>query len=129
MSLHAMPFNLRVSAVITLVTLGACTGQPVQKAAPTPVDTAQAASNAEQISALYARLDDDEKRFAAARIGSDRGADKSAAEAKAARRYAGAASAQCLAFATAKPSASSPRSITCCARTAACSARMPAIRT
>jgi len=95
-----MPVNLRLSAIITLVTLGACTGQPVQKATPAPAAAAgQAASNAEQISALYARLDADEKRFAAARASTaTAGADKSATEAKAALDDMQAASAQCLAL-------------------------------
>jgi peptidoglycan lytic transglycosylase D len=94
-----MPFNFRVSAVITLLTLGACTGQPAQKTAPPPVATAQAASNAQQISALYARLDADEKAFTAARASAaSAGADKSAAEAKAALDDLQAASAQCLAL-------------------------------
>ncbi len=92
--------NLRLTTIITLLTLAACAGQPVQKSASPPASAAtQAPSNAEQIGALYARLDADEKRFGAARASAAAaGAEKSAAEARAALDDLQAASVQCLAL-------------------------------
>lgn len=94
-----MQCSLRVLAVVVSLTLGACAGQPVQKT--TPAAQAAAASNAEQINALYARLDADEKRFAAAHAAARAGgnAEQAAApEAKAALDDLQAASTQCLAL-------------------------------
>lgn len=93
-----MQCSLRVLAVAVSLTLGACAGQPVQKV--TPAAQAAAASNTEQINALYARLDADEKRFAAAHAALQAGsADQpAAAEAKAALDDLQVASTQCLAL-------------------------------
>jgi membrane-bound lytic murein transglycosylase D len=95
-----MPGNLRLCTIITLLTLGACAGQPAQKPAPPPSSAAaQAPSNAEQIGALYTRLDADEKRFTAARASAATlGAEKSAVDARAALDDLQAASAQCIAL-------------------------------
>ena len=95
-----MPRISRITAVIALLTLGACAGQPVQKKSqPAAAPDAQAASNAEQIAALYARLDADVKRYSAARASAGTGnAEQSAAEQKAALDDLQAASAQCLAL-------------------------------
>lgn len=95
-----MHCNYRVFAVSVFLTLGACAGQTVQKATPGAQSAPGAASNVEQINALYARLDADEKRFAAAhaalRVGN---ADpRASAEAKAALDDLQVASTQCLAL-------------------------------
>lgn len=76
----------------------ACGSQPVQKAAPA-TDAAPGAAAAEQISALYARIDADSKRYAAARTGAANApADRTAAETKAALDDLQAAATQCLAI-------------------------------
>jgi membrane-bound lytic murein transglycosylase D len=96
-----MSASSRVLVLVVLATLVACAGQPIQRnEAAAPPAPAAAASNAEQVSALYARMDADEKRFATARAataGSD-GAEKSAADARAALDDLLAASAQCQAL-------------------------------
>jgi membrane-bound lytic murein transglycosylase D len=95
-----MQLRCRVLAVAVSLTLGACAGQPVQKTAPSAQSAAAVASNVEQINALYARLDADEKRYTAARAAARAGnADaSSSAAAKAALDDLQAASTQCLAL-------------------------------
>jgi len=94
-----MPAFPRISTVLIAAALTACAGQPVQKNETAPPAAAAGPSNAEQVSTLYARLDADEKRFAAARAaaGGD-AAEKSAADARAALDDLLAASAQCQAL-------------------------------
>ena len=87
----------RILTILIVAALTACAGQATQKTAQAPAAVpATVSSNAEQVSALYARLDADEKRFAAARAatGAD-AAEKSAADARAALDDLLAASAQC----------------------------------
>jgi membrane-bound lytic murein transglycosylase D len=87
-----------LSLVLAIAALTACAGPAPKPAAPA-APSAASPSNGEQVSALYARLDADEKRFAAARAsaGAD-GAEKSSAEARAALDDLLAASAQCQAL-------------------------------
>jgi len=61
-----MHCNYRVFAVSVFLTLGACAGQTVQKANPGAQSAPGAASNVEQMNALYARPDAEEKSFTAA---------------------------------------------------------------
>ena len=76
----------RFVAVSVVLTLGACAGQPVPKKTQPPAQAAAAPSNAEQIAALYGRLDADVKRFSAARAAAGNGgnAQQAAAESRAA---------------------------------------------
>jgi len=97
-----MHFSSRVFAVSVFLTLGACAGPSAQKTTSAAQPAAGTASNVEQINALYARLDADTKRYAAARA-SARSANaepsaSAAAEAKAALDDLQAASTQCLAL-------------------------------
>lgn len=91
----------RFSVLLVVLVLAGCVGEPVQKK---PVAASAAAqpsdpSAAEQISALYARIDADTKRYSAARAAAGAGnAEQAAAEAKAALDDLQAASTQCLAL-------------------------------
>jgi len=95
-----MHCSYRVLAVSFFLTLGACAGQTVQKTTPAAQSAGAAASNVEQINALYARLDADSKRFAAAHAALRGGAadQPAAAEAKAALDDLQVASTECLAL-------------------------------
>jgi membrane-bound lytic murein transglycosylase D len=88
---HVVVFSFSLAVV-------GCSSQPVRKAPP-PTEAAAPSAAAEQISALYARIDADSKRYAAARSGAaDAPADHTAAETKAALDDLQAAATQCLAI-------------------------------
>jgi len=89
----------RVIVALVVAGLTACAAQPAQKPAINSQASAGGAANAEAVSALYARLDADEKRYVAARASAGAGnAEQSAGETRAALDDLQAASAQCLAI-------------------------------
>jgi len=87
----------RIHVAILFLVLAACAAPAPKKEVPASADSAT--KTAEQITALYARLDADEKRYVAAR-GSAAGSntETTAAESKAALDDLQAASTQCLAI-------------------------------
>src|SRR6516225_7022414 len=95
---QAMQGIHRFVAVSLVLILGACAGQPVPKKSQPPAQAAAAPSNAEQIGALYERLDADVKRFTTARAAAGNGSNaaQASAETRAALDDLQAASAQCL---------------------------------
>jgi membrane-bound lytic murein transglycosylase D len=87
-----------LSLLLVVVSLAGCAGTAVQKQVATPAE-APAAPDPARISALYARLDADGKRFVAARAAAGGGGEeKSTADAKAALDDLLAASSECQAL-------------------------------